>query len=76
MEKYLDNGKWIAWPIAALVWIASSVHVVNQLGWFIGVPIGIFTGMFYAGIAYGIAALLWPLIGLGIVFILVVIFWQ
>lgn len=66
MDEYLSTGVWFGVPAFLIAWIASMVYAVGEYGWFIGLPLGFFIGGFFGFLASLVAALLWPLIAIGI----------
>ncbi len=73
MDDYFDKGAWAGVPAFIVVWIACVIYAVGQYGWFLGLPLGAVVGGFFASIAFVVAALLWPLIALGVICLVLMI---
>lgn len=69
-NEYTQIGLWFGVPTALITWVACLIYAINEFGWFIGTPLGFFVGVFFAGIAGAISAYLWPLIALGIAWLI------
>lgn len=70
MDEYLEIGIWFGIPAFILTWIGCIIYAISEYGWFIGTPMGFFIGGFFAVLSGFIAAFLWPILALGIIYII------
>lgn len=58
----MSIGAWFGVPAGIAAWIGCLIYAVAQYGWFIGIPLGVFIGGFFAILAGVLAMLGWPLV--------------
>ena len=67
----MDNGYWIgAWITGILAFIASWIYAIACYGFFLGVGLGWIPALC---IGY-LAGLIWPLLAIGVVAVIILIF--
>ena len=72
---YLGIGLLFGWLAGIITFVAVYIAAVGSVGWVIGIALGWIPSMLAAGLAYFIFRWLWPLIAVGVAWLLYVA-WQ
>lgn len=73
-HDYIQIGLWFALPTAIIIWLGCIIYAVTTYGWFLGIPLGVVIGGFFAYISAFIIMFIWPVIALGLFLLIYAVF--